>query len=115
MGVGGQVGQEDQGHLEGPLVHRGAHAPLQHHLQDLRVGGLLLGGPGQLNRLLLHVLDGHLHGPEHHLRPLDDLDARLYVWERVGRGYDGLALELLVEVAVGSAVRRERGGVHKAP
>jgi len=46
---------------------------------------------------------------------VDDVDARLDVGERVRRGEDGLALELLVQVAVGAAVQRERRAVHEAP
>lgn len=47
------------------LVHSGPHRALQHHLQHLGVGRVLLGGEGQLPCLLLHVLDGHLHGCQH--------------------------------------------------
>jgi len=57
-----QVPQEDVGHLERPLVDRGADAALQHQLQHLGVrrsdGGL------DLLDLFLHVLDGDLDGGE---------------------------------------------------
>lgn len=46
---------------------------------------------------------------------MDDVDPGFDVGEGVGGGEDGLALELLVEVAVGAAVQREGRAVHEAP
>lgn len=47
------------------LVHRGPHRALQHHLQHLGVGWVLLSGESQLPCLLLHVLNGHFHWCQH--------------------------------------------------
>lgn len=44
------------------LVDGGAHAALQHHLQHLGVGRVLVRGEGELLRLLLHVLNCDLDG-----------------------------------------------------
>ena len=44
-----------------------------------------------------------------HLLPVDDLDSGLDVREVVGGRQDGLALVLLVQLAVRVPVRRERG------
>ena len=44
-----------------------------------------------------------------HLLPVDDLDSGLDVREVVGRRQDGLALVLLVQLAVRVPVRGERG------
>lgn len=46
---------------------------------------------------------------------VDDVDARFDVREGVGGGEDGLALELLVQVAVGAAVQGEGSAVDEAP
>lgn len=50
------------------LVDGGSHGALQHHLQHLGVGRVLVGGEGQLLGLLLHVLYGHLDGRGDNLR-----------------------------------------------
>ena len=67
LGALEQLFQEHVGHLGGALVHRGADAALEHHLQDFRVRRLLDGGRLELLELLLDVLYGHLNGGQHHL------------------------------------------------
>ena len=107
-----QVPQEDVGHLERPLVDRGADAALQHQLQHLGVrrsdGGL------DLLDLFLHVLDGDLDGGEDDRLALLDEDARLDVGEVVARLDDGLALVLLVQLSVRVPVARERRRVDES-
>ena len=49
-----------------------------------------------------------------HLLPVHDLYPGLDVGKVVGRGEDGLALVLLVQVAVGGPVRGERRGEYEA-
>lgn len=44
---------------------------------------------------------------------MDDVDAGFDVRKSVGGGEDGLAFVLLVQVAVGPAVQRERRAVHE--
>lgn len=46
---------------------------------------------------------------------MDDVDPCLDVRESVGRGEDGLALELFVQVPVRPPVQGERGAVHETP
>ena len=87
---------------------------LQDHLQNLWIWRLLQRGCLQLLYLVLDVLDGHLDGLEHHLLPVHHLDSRLHVGEVVGGRQDGLALMLLVQVAVGAALRSERRGEDEA-
>lgn len=48
-----------------------------------------------------------------HLLFVDDVDACLDVGESVGRGEDGLAFVLLVQVPVGAPVQGEGGAVHE--
>lgn len=125
------------------LVDSGAHAALQHHLQHLGVCWVLVCCEGQLLRLLLHVLNGHLNGDKNdlekktqqpqltppavrkapHLKSprsprtdlllVDDVDPRLDVRESVRRREDGFAFVLLVQLAVGSPVQSEGSTVHE--
>lgn len=55
-------------YLNRHLVDSGAHTALQDHLQHLGVCRVLVCGKGQLLGLLLHVLDGHLHGDKNDLQ-----------------------------------------------
>ena len=55
------------GHFYSALVDSRADAALQHHLQHLGVGRLLLERDRQLLGLLLHVLDRHLDRRQHDL------------------------------------------------
>lgn len=125
------------------LVDSGAHAALQHHLQHLGVCRVLVCGKGQLLRLLLHVLNGHLNGDKNDLEKktqqqqlippcskqrihlknprssrtdlllVDDVDPRLDVRERVRCCEDGFAFVLLVQLAVRPPVQSERSTVHE--
>lgn len=115
FGVTGDFGQEHLGHLQRTLVDGRTNGSLQDHLQHLGVSGVLVGGEGQLLRLLLHVLYRHLDGRRDNLFFVDDVDPRLDVREGVGGGEDGLAFELLVQVPVRPPVQGERGAVHEAP
>lgn len=74
-----------------------------------------MGGKSQFLCFLLHVLDGDFDGGQNDLLLVDDVDPGFDVGEGVGGGEDGLALELLVQVAVGAAVQREGRAVHEAP
>lgn len=49
------------------LVDSGANTALQHHLQHLGVGRLLVCGQKQLLCFFLHVLNGHLHRDQNDL------------------------------------------------
>lgn len=113
LGIGRHVRlrrQKDVGNLRRALVHSRADAALQHHLQNLRIDGLLRGGHRQLLRLLLHVLDCDLHRGEDHLVAIGHLHPRLHVGKGLGGGEHCLALALLVEFAVGAAVEGEGRG-----
>lgn len=50
------------------LINRGAHRTLKHHLKHLWVSGFLMGGEGQFQCFLLHVLNRHLHGHQNDLQ-----------------------------------------------
>lgn len=49
------------------LVDSGAHRALQNHLQHLGVCRVLVCSEGKLLSLLLHILNGHLHGDKNDL------------------------------------------------